>query len=169
MNQDLLSKLLPSIDIADGLAHCANNIDAFVEVLPIFLKSGKEQIEKLRVSRENNNLKDFAIYAHAFKGGCLNIGASLLAEKAKGLELAGKGDDKLYINNHFEEYIGRFEEFLLEIDSAIQSLGLKTALDNHISENDNSASYQLLIQVKKALDDYDVATASNLLKNIKTD
>ena len=169
VNQDLLSKLLPSIDIADGLAHCANNIDDFVEVLPIFLKSGKEQIEKLRVSRENNNLKDFAIYAHAFKGGCLNIGASLLAEKAKGLELAGKGDDKLYINNHFEEYIGRFEEFLLEIDSAIQSLGLKTALDNHISENDNSASYQLLIQVKKALDDYDFATASNLLKNIKTD
>ena len=178
VDQNMLSKLLPSINVGDGLSHCANNIDSFVEVLPIFLRSGKEQIEKLRKSKEDNNLKDFAIYAHAFKGGCLNIGASLLAEKAKGLELAGKADDSSYIDSNFEEYISEFEKFLAEIDSAIDRLGLNSsnnqtsdiqASDFQASDNDKNPSYQLLVQVKKALDDYDFATATNLLKDIKTD
>lgn len=168
INVRSLERLLPSIDIHEGLIHCGNDIEAYVEVLPIFHRSGKEQLAKMLSKRSVDTLSDFAIYAHAIKGSCLNIGAKEIGEHVKALEYAGKDKDFDYIQHNLDLFVEEFEKFLDEIYNAMKELGLiedSLNTSNNNINNSNSEAENLLIKVKKAIEDYDFATASSLLRD----
>jgi HPt (histidine-containing phosphotransfer) domain-containing protein len=95
---------IPGINMEAGLELYDGDMDIYKMVLGSFVSETPEKLDKIRdVAREN--LPEYAIMMHGFKGVCMTIGAQEISEKAKALEAAAKAGDLHVITTANSDFV----------------------------------------------------------------
>ena len=98
-----------------GIQYCGGNEEDYKEILQVYLSSGLQKIREIRERYKAEDWKNYTILVHALKSTSIGIGATVLGEMAKELEMAGKEGNIAYIQAHHREVMQEYEEVLLEI------------------------------------------------------
>lgn len=104
---DNLKKL--GIDVSQGLAHCADDTEFYLEILSDFCESQKEKCDELEKFLSTGRFEEYGIKAHAIKGNARTLGIVALADVALGMEQAAKNKEFEYIRNNHEAFISEYE------------------------------------------------------------
>lgn len=110
---DNLRKL--GIDVSQGLAHCADDTEFYLEILSDFCESQKEKCDELEEFLSTGRFEDYGIKAHAIKGNARTLGIVALADVALGMEQAAKNKEFEYIRNNHEAFISEYERITADI------------------------------------------------------
>ena len=116
INLQTLKDMFPQLNIAIALSYCNDNQGLFRDILHIFYEDSPEQLDKLRQLWDEKNYKKFIIQIHTLKNQLLNIGYTKLAEDAKALELAAKGNDSNFIEEHLDSFVNTYTKFLQQLE-----------------------------------------------------
>jgi HPt (histidine-containing phosphotransfer) domain-containing protein len=159
LTESMLAELLPGVDIAEGIRHCGETVDDYLEILELMYEASEQQLSELEKHCADACWKDFTIGAHALKGSCLNIGAAACGASARELEMAGRAEDGDYIVSHLGKFMEEYRSLLGEIRDVLVSQG-------RLSETDEALDYcsKLLEEMKSALRELDFARAGSLLE-----
>lgn len=162
-----LKKGLPSVDVEEGIAHIANDLNAYISLLGEFPQMGRTMMSECMELWKKRDITNFTIRIHGIKGSCLNIGANICGEQARVLEAAGNAGDE----NLIEQNIGLFEEdfcgLLSEITEALISMGVEVKkMENDDLEGEVRDIVEELTEVRIAVECFDFATASKLLRKL---
>ena len=110
---------LEGLDTQTGLTYCMNVESFYLDMLKEYLKGDKAP--KLNQFFEEQDWENYQVLVHSLKSTSLSIGAVMVSEKAKALEMAAKSGDTDYIRLHhhavMEEYIllmDRLREIIIE-------------------------------------------------------
>lgn len=107
--------------VSKGLTYTSGNKDVYYEILEMFVQDGIEKIEQLNSYVENEDWKNYIIKVHALKSTSLTIGAVLLSEFAKKLELAGKSEDFGIIRKENKKLLNLYNEVVSEGRSLLEN------------------------------------------------
>ena len=107
--------------VSKGLTYTSGNKDVYYEILEMFVQDGIEKIEQLNSYVENEDWKNYIIKVHALKSTSLTIGAVMLSEFAKKLELAGKSEDFGIIRKENKNLLKLYNEVISEGRSLLEN------------------------------------------------
>jgi len=110
-----------NILVSKGLTYTSGNKDVYYEILEMFVQDGIEKIEQLNSYVENEDWKNYIIKVHALKSTSLTIGAVMLSEFAKKLELAGKSEDFGIIRKENKKLLKLYNEVISEGRSLLEN------------------------------------------------
>ena len=110
-----------NILVSKGLTYTSGNKDVYYEILEMFVQDGIEKIEQLNSYVENEDWKNYIIKVHALKSTSLTIGAVMLSEFAKKLELAGKSEDFGIIRKENKNLLKLYNEVISEGRSLLEN------------------------------------------------
>ncbi|REJ81310.1 MAG: PAS domain S-box protein [Bacteroidetes bacterium] len=86
------------------------DMDFFGEVLKMYVKQAREVIEAMINACREGKWKDMSDLAHKLKGSSLNVGASLVAETCKDIEIKGKNNQAMNCSETESKLKKEFEE-----------------------------------------------------------
>lgn len=92
-----------------GIELSCNSVELYREILKVYLDESGDNIEKLDTFLSENNLKEYAVIAHAIKSNSKQIGADSLFEFALSMEMSAKEGNKDYINDNHKAFIDRYK------------------------------------------------------------
>ena len=90
------------IDVDAGL-ELLGDMEMYDETLQGFLNETIERIPKMEEYKNSNDMKNYAILAHAMKSDSKYLGFKKLAELSLNHELKGKEDDSNYVKENYDE------------------------------------------------------------------
>ncbi|HPF83150.1 MAG TPA: ATP-binding protein [Bacilli bacterium] len=99
-NKDFL--INNDIDVDAGL-ELLGDMEMYEETLDGFLNESIERLPKMEEYKNSNDMKNYAILAHAMKSDSKYLGFKTLATLSYDHELKGKADDSVYIKEHYDE------------------------------------------------------------------
>ncbi len=108
---------IDGIDPGKGIENSGGE-ETYLTVVSTFYDSMEEDRDTLCAYFDSQDWKNYTVKAHALKSTALLIGAMELAEEARSLEMAGKGDDIGYIReNHAAtmEHLMNFKKSLAKV------------------------------------------------------
>lgn len=73
------------------------------ETLKDFLAGIDERMAKLKEYKSDGNCADYAVEAHALKSDSKYLGFTKLADDALNHEMAGKNNDRLFIEKNYQK------------------------------------------------------------------
>ena len=82
------------------------------ETMEEFYSNISERVNKLRTFKENNDLTNYAIEAHALKSDSKYLGFTELAEKAFDHEIKAKNNDLEFISREFDRLLNSLNRIL---------------------------------------------------------
>jgi len=162
--QNKESMNLKLIDIQAGLNSCMGDKNAYKEILMIFAKSGKKNINLIINSSKMGAIKDFTTYVHSVKSSAKSIGAMSLSEQSYQLEMAGKSNDWGFINSHLQEYINLYDQVITDIFKNLAPQGSQAPVQKKNISGDMFK--KSLISISSAVNNYDSESALHLLKEL---
>ena len=98
------------ISIEKGLHYCGGNWDLYIDLLHRFIHDAPNRRIEMQRFYEANDFKNYAILAHALKSTSGTIGADVLSELARELEMAAKENRIHFIAANHAEMITRCTE-----------------------------------------------------------
>lgn len=104
-----LKKLLPEIDIKNGLMHCAEDKDFYMECLKDF--AALKIKSDLALAAEGKDYNAYCIHAHGFKNNAYTIGAAVLGDIAYEMEKLTKESWADEVLNKQDELFRKYDEF----------------------------------------------------------
>lgn len=81
------------------------DMETYNDTLHDFLNEVEGKLAKIKAYKENGDMANYAIDAHAMKSDSKYLGFTRLAELSLDHELKGKENDIEYVNNHYDELI----------------------------------------------------------------
>ena len=114
-----LSRLYPKVDLAKGLAACADSYDVYIDVLQTYAEF--PETDKLNGYLEQKNAYEYQNCVHSIKSSSLCVGFSGLAEQALALENAAREEDWDYICANHASFIGEYQIAVDAIKKAFQA------------------------------------------------
>ena len=99
------------IDIDNGL-ELLGDIDMYNDTLKEFLNNINERINKLKTFKEQKDMNNYAIEAHALKSDSRYLGFKELSGKALEHEMKSKENDIEYVNNDFDNLINSINKII---------------------------------------------------------
>lgn len=103
------------INIDDGIKYSAGKPGKYKLMLGAFIKFDPSRREKLKNAYDANDIKNYAIEAHALKSNARSVGANRLADMAYEHEKAGKASDEEFVR-------GEYRFLLEELDNTIKGI-----------------------------------------------
>lgn len=162
-NQEL-SKMLPQVDIDEGILFCGGLLERYIEVLRIVCRRGEEQLKQLELLWQEHAYEEYTIQIHGMKGSMRSIGAKELAEKAKALEKAGRENDCAYIDANIEEFCAEYRKLLVQLAKALEPYGVWDADEPESRDFTGEDAKQALKEILRCLDEYDFASATKWIR-----
>lgn len=92
------------IDVEIGL-ELLGDMEMYDETLEDFLSESEERLPRLESAKENGDMPNYAIDAHAMKSDSKYLGFTKLAELSLNHELEGKANNNEYVDEHYTELI----------------------------------------------------------------
>lgn len=124
-----------------GMYYTGGDEEAYRGILATYVKTGKEKLDYIGRLYEQKDWTNYVIEVHALKSSSLMIGAEVLSELAKKLELAGKAGDYQTVTENEEELIRLYSEvvdecrlYLKAFDETDKDLYQADMLENDIQE-----------------------------------
>jgi signal transduction histidine kinase/CheY-like chemotaxis protein len=130
--------------------------DRSKKLTELFLLDAQNALKVLPESADND-IKLFAITAHAMKSALANMGNMPLSERAKTLEFAGKDENKELIRAELPGFLGYLKAYVDELSPK------ETVTD----ENINGVPEDKISALITALDNYDEKAANAVIDEIK--
>lgn len=108
------------VDWKKGKVFCMEDEEFYREMLQTFLDSPSAM--ELRRYYEESDFENYRIKIHAIKSNLANIGAMIVSDMAKQLELALKNENNVsYVQEHHEEFMAAYEKVVSEVKTYIES------------------------------------------------
>ncbi len=76
--------------------------DIYNEMIAEFLNALPDDMTKLEEAKNNNDLANYGILAHALKSNARSFGFTDLGNMAYDHEMAGKGNDQAFIDENYD-------------------------------------------------------------------
>lgn len=105
-----LRELCPQINVAAGMENCMDEKQFWMDTLEGFLESDKPELLCKAYADKDTEL--YRITVHSIKSASKTIGAELISEKARLLELAAKDGNTEYIRAEHEFFIEQYRELV---------------------------------------------------------
>lgn len=90
-----LNLLCPQLSIVTGMGYCMDSREFYIDTLKGFVDSDRR--EQLQKTFDEHDMENFRICVHGLKSSALTIGAMVISEHAKALEIAAKEHDYEFI------------------------------------------------------------------------
>ena len=107
------------MDLAKGLAACADSYDVYIDVLQTYAEF--PETDKLNAYLEQKNAYEYQNCAHSVKSTSLIVGFSKLAAQALDLEKAAHEEDWDFIRANHASFIGEYQMAIDAIKKAFQA------------------------------------------------
>lgn len=161
-----LGKMLPQVDIDEGILFCGGVLERYIEVLRIVCRRGEEQLKQLESLWKEHAYEEYTIQVHGMKGSMRSIGAKALAEKAKALEKAGRENDFASIDAGTESFCAEYRKLLAQLTKALEPYGVRDAEEPEQESADFTGedAKQTLREILRCLDEYDFASATKWIR-----
>ncbi len=154
---------ITGIDSSIGFKNVGGKIKSYYKILKSYTRETKIMKNEFDELIEND-IDTFRIKVHGLKGSSANIGAVFVSEKARLLEMAAKELDIAYIKNNITSFYKDVDELLKNIDNFIKTYEEKNISDNkEVFENIDK---DLILTIKKAANDFDIASMENAMEKI---
>lgn len=108
------------LDIPAAIESAEGDRECFRFLLESFRDTAQKTNGEIQSCFENENYADYTIFVHALKSTSKMIGAEVLSEQAKMLEMAGKENNIEYILKHHEETMALYEKVINEINGYLE-------------------------------------------------
>lgn len=118
LNENALRAL--EIDMAEGLACCADDPEFYEEMLGEYAAEGPARAEELQRFYEAADWADYAIRAHSVKSTSRMIGADAFAERARILETAAKAGDAAAVRAAHDAFLRDYRALQRGIREALE-------------------------------------------------
>ena len=102
MNIDVLTK--NKVDVNHGL-ELLGDMDFYNETIETFYNGIDDNIKKLNEFKKKNDFANYAIVSHSVKSDSKYLGFMDLAEIALSHEMAGKEENKKFIEDNFDSFM----------------------------------------------------------------
>lgn len=140
--------LKQGICVKNGLKHSQNDMEAYMELVRMFVKD-RAKIGLLRRYLSEHNMKNYAIEVHALKGNARTLGAEQLADTAQFHEMQSKAGREEEVSAHWEELEQEWNH-VLDVFQAILDTYAPAEEDTAISEKENG---EILVLQQQDLDE----------------
>lgn len=124
----------PGLSVDAGLARMGGDENIYADILNTYLKEGAQKIEDILSEHESGDLPLFVINVHAVKGSSASIGGLEVSELFRQLEMAGKGNDTRFIEEHLDNAIEKYRTLLDDIHAYLETKG-KLEIDENQAED----------------------------------
>ncbi len=151
--------LIPGIREEEGLAHCQNNRQQYLEILEAVKKYGPSQAEEIERCMREKDYERYVIEVHGLKSNALNIGAMDLSQKAAELEQAGKEGRIEQIEEEAPGLLKDFRKLLEDLEIFFK----KEEIDTEIEE-DLNGSRETISKILNAMERGDYEEAAEQLE-----
>lgn len=156
MEEDERKILIPGIIEEEGMLHCQNNREQYLQILRAVWKYGPSQAGELERCLKEKDYERYIIEVHGLKSNALNIGAVELSNKAAAQEKAGKEERFSEIDEKGEEVLKDFRKLLQNLEEYFKEEPEKT-------EEDLNGSRETIGNILNAMDRGDMEEAAEQL------
>ncbi len=145
------------ISESKGLSYTGGSVDAYYDILSVYVKKGKEKLETIRNLYNSGNWKNYTIEVHALKSSSLGIGCTSLSELAKQLETAGKAEDYSIIHEHNNAMLDLYGKVVEEAERMLEASGFaqQTEAASNLTEISRIDAIESFRKIKTACINYD--------------
>ena len=99
------------IDVDKGL-ELLGDMEMYDETLQGFLTETARRLPEMEEFKNNNDMANYAIHAHAMKSDSKYLGFTKLADLSLQHELKGKDNDSNFVNEHYDELMSELNRIL---------------------------------------------------------
>ena len=121
VSQDARSIKISGLDVPQGIFNMGGSVDAYHQILNVFLSEGRAQSQLLRKYAESGSVNSYRIEAHSLKSVAASIGATELSLQARDHEDAAKQGDESFVSEHYAELTGSYDALLDNVESYLRS------------------------------------------------
>lgn len=164
IDQILAETNISGLDIPDALSRMGNSGKLYVRIIHSFVTNMPGNLEELATSGINaETLPDYAIKIHGAKGSCYGIGANVVGDLAKELEMAAKASNLEFCQQTNDSFIAQTEELLKEL----------AALEDRIENSESAGRAEVakpdagkLAELLSATQNFDIDRMGSLVEEI---
>lgn len=113
--QKTTTEIVPGLQVQRGLMQIGGDEATYAIILNTYYREGFEKLECIPEEYANKDISLFTTNVHSIKGSSASIGALEVSELFRELEMAGRGNDLDYIEQHLQESLTKFKELLGEV------------------------------------------------------
>jgi len=106
---------IEGVDTAKGLEMMNGDAKIYLRILGVFHKGGRDKINEINSALEASDMRLYTTYVHGLKSALASIGATELSAAALALEMAGRGENREYIDERTPKFISGLESLLANI------------------------------------------------------
>lgn len=106
------------LDTKLGLGYCCNDEEFYRKMIMAYL--GNQKQDAMMKCYREEDWDNYRILVHALKSTSLSIGAAVLSEQAKALEMAAKEQNIPYIKENHEKVMSDYQNLLASLDKVIR-------------------------------------------------
>jgi CheY-like chemotaxis protein len=154
------------VDTAKGISLTGGTLDAYLQVLALFLKDVKDRLPLFQDVPNADNMQMFITNVHALKSASASLGAAEVSTIAAELEAAGKAADMVFINKQLPVFEKQLTELAYNIETVLKT---KTS-ESHDAPQDGAplptAYYQLFNELANAIKTKKSADIDRLLEEL---
>jgi signal transduction histidine kinase/CheY-like chemotaxis protein/HPt (histidine-containing phosphotransfer) domain-containing protein len=154
---------IEGLDVQKGLAMTGGTEAVYREILERYCLDAEEYLPFLQSLPSPEDMRSFVIYVHALKSISATIGADALSAEALLLEDAGRENNLEIITEHLPDFRERLSALVDRINAVLRRE------EKPAEESEKSAwtlDKELLLQLKTALDRWDIHSVNQLLKEL---
>lgn len=155
------------IYVKKGMAYAKDDMEIYLELVGMFIKEdGKRDAMQQFIAKQN--MKDYAVWVHGLKGNARMLGADKLADMAYEHEMKSKAGDGGYVDAHWEELCGVWENTLTGFRKFYDTYGGNADAKYDVVSSDGKETLLLsqsdLENAAALLDDFETEKAAEMLK-----
>jgi len=150
--------MIDGVDVDKGISLTGGTVEYYLETLATFYNDGHERLGSISEYLKKRNISMYITNVHALKSASANIGANSVSEMAANLELAAINEDMDFVEANNGPFLKAFEELLGRINDELSNQSNKS--DKDVKKIDPEDLKNLLLQLKTALDIFDIDTTN---------
>lgn len=108
------------VDVNGGL-ELLGDIEMYNETLEDFVTESEERLPKMEEYKNNDDMENYAILVHAMKSDSKYLGFTKLIDLSYQHELQAKENNKVFVNEHYNELITEANHILEVINNYLSS------------------------------------------------
>jgi two-component system, sensor histidine kinase and response regulator len=154
------------VDTAKGISLTGGTLDAYLQVLALFLKDVKDRLPLFQEVPDDKNMPMFITNVHALKSASASLGAMDVSTIAAELEAAGKAADIAFISKQLPIFERQLSELAFNIETVMKTKTSESQDVPHDAAPLPTAYYLLFNELANAIKAKKSADIDRLLEEL---
>jgi CheY-like chemotaxis protein/vacuolar-type H+-ATPase subunit F/Vma7 len=155
---------IEGVDVALGLSRTGGSTAGYLRSLEIFGKDGQSKLGQIKSCFETDDIPLYTTHVHGLKGAAAAVGASLLSEAARELEMAAKRQDRAFLEAHTPALLEDLKTLLSAVERVVCARKQESASESNIDAESLKAAMAALVA---AIDEVDPAAINSAVKTLR--